>query len=89
VTFETLGSYPELGLAAAREKARETLGILAQGKTRRELEAEKRRDQEQARLAERERHESTFAGVAEAFIGDHLPRIKTRQRAERLIRRLV
>jgi integrase len=86
VVWDTLGPYPELSLAAARNQARMALDELAQGRTRKEAEAESLREQEQAALAEQRQEAVSFAGVAEAFIADHLPRIKTQKRAERLIR---
>jgi integrase len=76
-TWIVLGQYPTLGLGEARKKAREALGILAEGKDPRVV----------AREAERKRDASTFAAVAELFIREHLPKRRTAVSYEKLIRR--
>jgi integrase len=65
-TWATLGEYPTLGLAEARKAAREALAELAEGRDPRQAKEEKRRAAEEAEKVEQA---STFAAVAEEFIG--------------------
>jgi integrase len=61
----TVGRYDQIALKKAREKAREILGILADGKTPAEIAAEQR--QADAREAAR-RRDNSFGAVVEKFI---------------------
>ncbi len=64
-TRRALGAYPVLGLAEAREKARDWRNLIAKG-----IDPAAK---ERAERVERERkQESTFRAVAEAFIADKL-----------------
>jgi integrase len=76
----TLGSYPALGLAEARARAREALRELEDGVDPRQRKAE-------AARAEAAKQASLFAAVAEAFIGRHIATKRTARTVERLIRR--
>src|SRR5262249_29928154 len=76
----TLGSYPALGLAEARARAREALRELEDGIDPRQRKAE-------AARAEAARQASLFAAVAEAFISRHIATKRTARPTELLIRR--
>src|SRR5262249_6282081 len=58
----TLGEYPQMRLAEARQKAREAIGALMEGKDPAGLALAKRRREEEA---ERQRQANSFAVVAE------------------------
>jgi integrase len=60
-TRRALGEYGELTLEKARDKARDWLKLIKQGKDPRE-------EEERQRLAEQRKRENSFAAVAEAFI---------------------
>ena len=60
-TKRTLGIYPSMGLAAAREKAREWYGLVKAGIDPADIERQRREAADQARA-------STFGKFAEAFI---------------------
>jgi integrase len=76
----TLGSYPTLGLADARARAREALRELEDGVDPRQRKAE-------AARAAAAKQASLFAAVAEAFISRHIATKRTARDIERLIRR--
>jgi integrase len=78
VSWFSLGRYPVVSLAQAREKAREVLTTLQAGEDPRALAAAKRRAEEESKAARAE----TFAAVAERYlrhlaIGDNPPRAST------------
>jgi hypothetical protein len=75
-----LGDATKLGLAAAREKARAWLDLIAQGKDPRAVERE-------VQLAEHREKQTTFAAVTEDFIADKLPTERKGKEVERDIRR--
>ncbi len=72
-----LGTYPTLPLKDARDRARDTLRVLAEGENPTALAEAKRQA----------RHDSAFAIVAENFIARHLPQLRTGRTVEALIRR--
>src|SRR5262249_15520049 len=76
----TLGSYPTLGLAEARARAREALRELEDGVDPRARKAAEAR----AKVA---KQASTFAAVAEEFIARHVVSKRTARDIEALIRR--
>jgi integrase len=76
----TLGSYPVLGLAEARTRARDALRSLQDGIDPREQAAEEAR-REAAKQA------STFAAVAETFIARHVASKRTARNIEAIVRR--
>ena len=76
----TLGSYPALGLAEARARAREALRELEDGIDPRQRKAE-------AARAAAAKQASLFAAVAEAFISRHIATKRTARAIELLIRR--
>ncbi len=83
-TWVLLGAYPVVTLAEARARAREALGALGEGKDPAALaEAERRAEAE----AERQRVDNTFAALAEKFIKQYLPKLRSARAAEALIRR--
>jgi integrase len=61
----TLGRYPVLGLAEARRKAKETLGLIETGKDPREEAARQRAAQQAAKA-------STFRALADRYKAEHL-----------------
>jgi integrase len=79
-----LGSYPVTTLAEARAKAREALGALMAGDDPATLAEPTRRAKEED---ERRLAAGTFAAVAERFVKQHLPRLRSARAGEALIRR--
>lgn len=75
-----LGTYPELSLEQAREKARAWRGLISRGLDPTEQE------ERQRQAALRKRH-TTFAAVAEDFIRDKLPSERKGKEVEQDIRR--
>ena len=72
----TLGRYPALSLADAREKARKVVEHARAGTNPRQIEADRRRQQEQSRR-------STFDHVAGAFMERHVkPRLRPKTALE-------
>jgi integrase len=82
----TLGTYPEMSLAQARDEARRIRIILETGKTPQEVEDEKRRGEAERRRAEEERLQHTFAAIAEQFIKRYLRHLRSAKPTESLIR---
>src|SRR5262249_41002497 len=76
----TLGSYGELTLEQARNKARYWLDLVGRG-------IDPAAEVERQRLAEQRRHADTFASVAEDFIREKLPRERKGAEVERDLRR--
>src|SRR5262245_35695742 len=76
----TLGRYPILGLAEARQRARDALRTLDDGIDPREREAAAARAEAAAKA-------NTFAAVADAFITRHVARKRSARSIEQLIRR--
>jgi hypothetical protein len=79
-TRRRLGSYPVLGLAEAREKAREWRLLIGRG-------IDPAQDEERKRAAELRKQKTTFLAVAEDFIREKLPVERKRREVERDIRR--
>jgi integrase len=79
-----LGAYPAMTLAEARAAAREALGALLEGHDPATLALAKGHAKEEA---ERRSEAGKFCAVAEHFIKQHLPRLRTSRAAEALIRR--
>jgi integrase len=79
-TRRALGGYPALGLAEAREKAREWRLLISRGIDPAQEEARKR-------AAELRKQKTTFLAVAEDFIQEKLPSERKRREVERDIRR--
>jgi integrase len=79
-TRRTIDEYGAIGLAEAREKAREWLKLVKAGKDPREEDEKKR----QAELRQRK---NTFSAVAEAFIAEKLSTERKGREVERDIRR--
>jgi integrase len=73
-TWVLLGAYPVTTLAEARAAAREALGALMAGDDPAALAEAKRRAAEEA---ERQRGAGTFRVIAERFIADYLPHIRS------------
>lgn len=83
-TWTTLGEYPVLTLAEAREQARQALATIAAGKLpKAEAEARRAAEREEARR----QSAKTFAAVAELFIAKHVPTLRTARAVEAMIRR--
>jgi integrase len=81
----SLGDYPVLSLGEARAKAIEWSNLIARGIDPRE---ERRRIEEERRLAEMRREASTFGGIAERFFAS--PRFKEQRQGfvvERVVRK--
>jgi len=75
----TLGRYPALTLAEARRKAQEALATLAQGIMPGQAAARRR-------AAEEAQRRRLFASVAEDFIAEYLPRLRSGRSVEARIR---
>jgi integrase len=87
IVWTVLGTYPTMSLADARRAAREALAALSEGKHPNEAQAARR---QAAQEAARQQRASTFESVAELFIKQHLPRLRSGKPVEALIRtRLV
>jgi integrase len=80
-TRRALGTYPEMGLAQARDKAREWRSLIAQGR-------DPKIEQERLKREEQRKQANSFAAVAEDFFA-HIKRQKQRRAAdvERAVRR--
>jgi integrase len=68
----TLDEYPGVSLAAARDKARQWRVWIKEGLHPHELEEEKRRANEAARIEKAKETENTFAATAERYIKQHV-----------------
>jgi integrase len=79
-TRRTLGSYGELTLAEARDKARKWLALIERG-------IDPQQEQEQERRAAERARQNSFAAVAEDFIREKLPSERKGREVERDIRR--
>jgi integrase len=79
-TRRALGEYGELTLEKARQKARDWLELIRQGKDPKD-------EEERQRLAEQRRRANSFAAVAEDFIAEKLPAERKGGEVERDIRR--
>ena len=79
-TRRALGGYPALGLAEAREKAREWRLLISRG-------IDPAQEQARKRAAELRKQKTTFLAVAEDFIREKLPSERKRREVERDIRR--
>jgi hypothetical protein len=75
-TRRKLGNYGAMSLAAARNKARQWLELLARG-------VDPRDHEERQRAAELRQLQNTFAAVAEDFIRDKLPSERKGREVER------
>jgi len=84
VVWTVLGRYPAMTLAKAREAARDALQALEAGKHPREVKETQRKAEEAQRRAS---IENTFSALAERFIAEHLPNLRSRKAVETLIRR--
>jgi integrase len=74
----TLGSYPKLGLAEARDQAERIIKDAAKGISPKDREAEERTKSQAARR-------NTFASVAEEFMADHAKNLRTKDEMQRMI----
>ena len=83
-TWVLLGVYPVMTLGEARNTAREALTALMAGQHPKTLAEEKR---QAAEAAAREAAGNTFAAVAEMFVRQYLPRIKSAKVYEAYVRR--
>jgi integrase len=79
-TRRALGEYGAITLAGARQKARQWLELLQSGKDPKNVE-------EAARREEQRRQAATFAGVAEAYIVDHVLKGRRGEEVAAAIRR--
>jgi integrase len=68
----TLDEYPGVSLAAARDKARQWRVWIKEGLHPHELEEDKRRANEAARIAKAKETANTFAATAERYIKEHV-----------------
>jgi integrase len=79
-TRRALGGYPALGLAEAREKAREWRLLIGRG-------IDPAQEEERKRAAQLRKQKTTFLAVAEDFIREKLPSERKRREVECDIRR--
>lgn len=80
-TRRALGSYPALGLANARDKARKWRELIGRG-------IDPAQEEERERAAELRKQRVTFAAIAEDFIAEKLPGERKGREVERDIRRV-
>jgi integrase len=83
-TWSRLGGYPVMTLGKARDAAREAIEALMAGQSPKETAKAK---QQAADAAAREAAGNTFAAVAEAFVRQYLPRIRSAKVYEAYVRR--
>ena len=84
--WHKLGAHPGTSLAEARRAAPAILRTLADGKTPKEVKDDQRRAEAAQARAEADWLRNTFGAVAEDFIKEHLPRLRSAKPAEALIR---
>jgi integrase len=80
-TRRALGTYPALGLAAARDRARKWRDLIARG-------IDPAQEQERERAAGLRKQRVTFAAIAEDFIAEKLPGESKGREVERDLRRV-
>jgi integrase len=78
--WTTLGRYPEVGLAEARIRAQSVLGVLAEGKTLAQADADQQAAEEAA-------SRTTFSAVASQYVREKLPQRRSARFAEAVVRR--
>ena len=76
----TVGTYPAMSLADAREQARKIMRDAAKGIDPKERDARARQEAERARRR-------TFGAVAEEFMEDHAKHLRTRDELQRMLNR--
>jgi integrase len=82
--WTTLGSYPAMSLSDAREAARQALSTLREGQNPKQVrEAQRKAAEEKARRDAA----GSFANIAETYIAEELPKLRTGKAIEQLIRR--
>jgi integrase len=82
-----LGSYPDVSLAEARDRADDLIRDLKKGVDPREAEAEKRKDEAERKKAEAAQKANSFASVAEQFIARYVKSKRTAKTITQLVRR--
>lgn len=82
-----LGTYPDISLAEARDRAEDLLRDLKKGIDPRETEAQARRAKTEEQTAESARKANLFSGVADEFIKRYLKGKRTAGPIARLVRR--
>jgi integrase len=82
-----LGSYPDMSLSEARERAGDLLRDLRRGVDPRERAAEERKAKAEAEATEQARKVNVFANVAETFINRYVASKRTAGPIGRLVRR--
>jgi len=85
-SWHVVGTYPEIGLSAAREQARDVRSLLGKGTTPKLVEQARLREQQERQRLEQVQQENTFASVAEKFIRKHLVQLRSGRRHESLVR---
>jgi integrase len=78
----SLGKYPEMTLAEAREKARQWRSMVSKG-------IDPKEEQRRLRLADAAKRANTVASVAEAYISKYVRNLKSSDQIEADIRRTV
>jgi integrase len=82
-----LGSYPDMSLGDARERAEDLLRDLKKAVDPREVEAERRKAEVEQKKAEEARTANAFAAVAETFIKRYVVTKRTAGPIAQLVRR--
>jgi integrase len=82
-----LGSYPDMSLADARDRADDLLRDLKKGVDPREVEAERRKARAEQKKAEEVRKANVFSAVAETFIKRYVATKRTAVPIAQLVRR--
>jgi hypothetical protein len=82
-----LGSYPDMSLADARDRADDLLRDLKKGVDPREVEAEQRKAKAEQKKAEEVRKANVFSAVAETFIKRYVSTKRTAGPIAQLVRR--
>ena len=82
-----LGSYPDMSLAEARDRADDLIRDLKKGVDPREREAEERKAKAEKAKAEEARKANLFSGVAETFIKRYVATKRTAGPIAQIVRR--
>jgi hypothetical protein len=82
-TTVTLGRYPRITLKEARERARDIRAMLQAGKTPKQLQQERQREQQECQRVEEAQRGNVFGAIAEEFIKKYLwPHLPSAKRQE-------
>ncbi len=84
--WDTLGKYPALTLAKAREAARASVNLMMQG---RNPAAERKAAAEAAKQAERQGKQNSFTTIAEKYIREHVAKLRRPKQPGAVVRNIL